>query len=70
MTMNTQDRGPYTSAERRAIILEARRVAAELLERIETLAHMDGVNDEAMEAAKRIKRRIEGGTRDGGEPSG
>ena len=67
--MNGPVERPYTASERRAIIMEARRVAKELLTKLELLARMDGVNDEAVEVVNQLKERIDGGG-NGGDASG
>lgn len=63
--MNAPDRRSYTAAERRDIILEARRVARELLTKLEELALIDGVNDEAVAMVTQLKEQFDGEERSG-----
>lgn len=64
--MSHPDGSPYTQAERRAIVEEARRTAQKLLEKLELLAYLDGVGNAAV-ARERTQGdgRYSGGTGNG-----
>lgn len=56
------ERRSYTLEERRAIVQEAKATAAKLLQKLETLAYMEGVHEGAVAVDER--------TQDGGSSSG
>lgn len=65
--MTHPDGTPYSIAERRAIVLEARRAASELLKRIEVIAMMDGV---PYDPATMVDQLREGTQGDDGKSNG